>query len=181
MPLVVDCNYGVLYACRLCGNVKVFQKDCTFDMPLLLSDYHHSETSHYGSQSGPFLLTKWTVLRSKRSVSQRQMVCNRLKPTQYKGRARHGIIRITFTFHSQHSISVPFSIMLKFSAHNLILPIPLNACPIHEAVRKHQPLRFRVMIFISGQAPKRNGTVPPTPVDTYSMELPSVYLPPHSL
>ena len=79
--LVVDCNYGLLYACRLCGNVKVFQNDCTFDVPLLLSDYHHSETYHSGSQSGPFLLTKWTVLRSKRSVSQRQMVCNRLKPT----------------------------------------------------------------------------------------------------
>ena len=92
LPLVVDCNYGLLYACRLCGNVKVFQNDCTFDMPLLLSDYHHSETYHFGSQNGPFLLTKWAVLRSKRTVSQRQMVCNRLKPTQYKGRARHSII-----------------------------------------------------------------------------------------
>ena len=56
LPLVADCNYGVLYACRLCGNVKVFQNDCTFDMPLLLSDYHHSETYHSGSQNGPFLL-----------------------------------------------------------------------------------------------------------------------------
>lgn len=40
---------------------------------------------------------------------------------------------------------------------------------------------FNVMTFTSGHAPKRNGTVPPTPNDTCSIAPFSIYFPPHSL
>ena len=75
LPLVVDCNYGLLSACRLCGNVKVFRRIvllmCLCYYLIIIIPKHlitARKAVHFCSRNGPFCVlneafrnAKWYV------------------------------------------------------------------------------------------------------------------------